>query len=44
MLGIAYDASGTYQTALVYFAFTGVASSLLILGARRPRMSEGRGD
>ncbi|MCH8280447.1 MAG: MFS transporter [Chloroflexi bacterium] len=39
VLGIAYDASGTYQTALVYFAFTGVASSLLILAARRPRMA-----
>ena len=39
VLGIAYDASGTYQTALVYFAFTGVASSLLILAARRPQMA-----
>ncbi len=38
VLGIAYDASGTYQTALVYFAFTGVASALLILGARRPQV------
>ena len=42
VLGIAYDASGTYQTALVYFAFTGVASSLLILAARRPRMAPSR--
>ena len=39
VLGIAYDVSGTYQTALVYFAFTGVASSLLILAARRPRVA-----
>ena len=41
VLGIAYDTSGTYQTALVYFAFTGVASCLLIIGARRPRPPEG---
>lgn len=40
VLGIAYDASGTYRTALVYFAFTGLASALLILGARRPRLAE----
>ena len=40
MLGIAYDASRTYQTALLYFVFTGVASALLILGARLPRMAE----
>ena len=40
VLGIAYDASGTYRTALVYFAFTGLASALLILGARRPRRAE----
>jgi len=44
VLGIAYDASGTYQTALVYFAFTGVVSSLLILGARRPRPPEAEPD
>ncbi len=40
VLGIAYDATGTYDTALVYFALTGVAGCLLILGAQRPRLQQ----
>ena len=40
VLGIAYDAWGSYQTVLVYLAFTAVASFFLVLGARRPKVVE----
>ena len=36
ILGVAYDASGGYQTALGYFALVAVSSSLLVLSSRQP--------
>ena len=37
VLGVAYDASGSYQTALVYLAFAGLGSFALVVLARRPK-------
>ena len=36
ILGIAYDATGGYQTALIYFAVVAVSSSFLVLSSRQP--------
>ena len=38
ILGVAYDATGGYQTALFYSALVAVSSSFLVLSSRQPRL------
>jgi cyanate permease len=41
ILGIAFDASGSYQSTFIYFALVAVVAAFLVFTARRPRRPAG---
>jgi cyanate permease len=39
--GIVYDATGSYRSAFIYFAFLAVVAAVIVLASRRPASRTG---